>query len=233
MKNNKALVSYVKSKLGALYWYGTFGQKASPALYRTKKLQYPSQYLWLYTSAMTGKQCFDCIGLIKSYLWTLGDKIVYCQSQDLSANAFFKTCTKTGKIKDIPDVPGLLVWRDGHIGVYIGGGYVIEARGHKYGVVKTKLAERDFKKYGYCRFIQYIEDKPAEKPKEKPATKYFKKYGGKSLSIVDALKAIKEKSSYKYRAEIAAANGIKGYTGAADENEKLLKLLKAGKLIKP
>lgn len=36
MKNNKALVSYVKSKLGALYWYGTFGQKASPALYRTK-----------------------------------------------------------------------------------------------------------------------------------------------------------------------------------------------------
>jgi cell wall-associated NlpC family hydrolase len=41
----------------------------------------------------------------------------------------------------MPDIPGLAVWHDGHIGVYIGGGQVIEAMGTKYGVVKTELAE--------------------------------------------------------------------------------------------
>jgi hypothetical protein len=36
-----------------------------------------------------------------------------------------------------------------------------------------------------------------------------------------------------YRKNIAAANGIKNYTGTAAENTKLLNLLKNGKLIKP
>ena len=30
-------------------------------------------------------------------------------------------------------------WHDGHIGVYIGNGEVVEAMGTRYGVVKTKL----------------------------------------------------------------------------------------------
>ena len=33
----------------------------------------------------------------------------------------------------------LAVWHEGHIGVYIGGGEVVEAMGTRYGVVKTKL----------------------------------------------------------------------------------------------
>ena len=31
----------------------------------------------------------------------------------------------------MPDIPGLAVWHDGHIGVYIGDGYVIEAMNTK------------------------------------------------------------------------------------------------------
>ena len=56
-------------------------------------------------------------------------------------------------LKDI--AKGLAVWRDGHIGVYIGGGYVIEAMGTKYGVVKTKLSERSFTNWLEIPYIDY------------------------------------------------------------------------------
>ena len=42
-----------------------------------------------------------------------------------------------GYLANIPERPGVLVWRDGHIGVYIGNKLVIESRGVDYGVVKT------------------------------------------------------------------------------------------------
>lgn len=45
-------------------------------------------------------------------------------------------------ITDMPDTPGLAVWKSGHIGVYIGNGEVIEAMDTRYGVVKTKLQGR-------------------------------------------------------------------------------------------
>ncbi len=64
-------------------------------------------------------------------------------------------------------------------------------------------------------------------------TTYFKKYEGKSTSIVDALNSLKIKSSFSYRKEIAKANGIKAYAGLPKQNQTMLSLLKQGKLIKP
>jgi len=61
---------------------------------------------------------------------------------------------------------------------------------------------------------------------------YFKKYTGKSSSIVDALNYIKENSSYNTRSQIASLNGISNYKGTAAQNTKMLNLLKNGKLIK-
>lgn len=63
--------------------------------------------------------------------------------------------------------------------------------------------------------------------------KYFKKYTGKSTSIVQALTDIGAQSAYTYRAKIAKANGIKSYIGTAKQNTDMLDLLKAGKLIEP
>jgi hypothetical protein len=65
------------------------------------------------------------------------------------------------------------------------------------------------------------------------STSYFKKYTGSSTSLVDALKAIGENSSYSYRKTIASKNGISNYSGTAAQNSSLLKLLKSGKLLKP
>ena len=62
------------------------------------------------------------------------------------------------------------------------------------------------------------------------AIEYFPKYQD---SLVNALNAVGADSSYNYRKRIAVKNGISNYSGTADQNTKLLSLLKEGKLIKP
>ena len=149
-KTAKGLVEYAKAQLGHPYWYGTFGQTANKELYEQKKRQDPSKYTWEYNG--TSEKVHDCAGLIKGYLWSSTPEDgnpVYTPAQDQSANMIYEACKTKGQIDTMPDVPGILVFYPGHTGVYIGGGEVVEARGRKYGVVKTKLAERPWKTWGY------------------------------------------------------------------------------------
>lgn len=75
------------------------------------------------------------------------------------------------------------------------------------------------------------ESKPSTTP-SKPTTtaSYYPKFN--STSIVDGLKSIGVDSSMSNRKKIAAANGIKNYTGTADQNSTMLALAKAGRLKK-
>ena len=50
----------------------------------------------------------------------------------------------------------------GHVGIYVGNGKVIEARGHKYGVVETNLVGRGWKQWGKLDWIDYVEEKVIE-----------------------------------------------------------------------
>ena len=74
-----------------------------------------------------------------------------------------------------------------------------------------------------------------EIPPTPQGIKYFKKTLYNGNSIVDGLKSIGEESSFQYRALIAKINGIEEYNklNNANSNEKMLKLLKEGKLKKP
>ena len=160
MKTAKGLVEYANAQLGLPYWYGTFGQKATAELYAAKKKQYPELYKsWNDFPTQYGKRVHDCVGLIKGYLWsdTTTSTPKYNSSQDVSANGMLARCKENGSISSMPDVPGILVFMDGHVGVYIGGGFVIEARGHQYGVVKTALRSRPWKWWGKCPWIDYGE----------------------------------------------------------------------------
>lgn len=155
-KTAKGLVEYVLAQLGKPYWYGTFGQAASESLHAEKKNQYPNYYTTPYDGATA--KVHDCVGLIKGYLWCDSPEDntpVYNAAQDRSANGMLRTCDTTGEIATMPEVPGLLVFYTNHVGVYVGGGEVIEARGRKYGVIKTKLTERPWTSWGYCSYITY------------------------------------------------------------------------------
>lgn len=157
-KTNIGLVEYAKAQLGKPYWYATFGNIATADLYAYKRKQYPDFYKsWNNFPEQYGQRVHDCVGLIKGYLWsdTLISVPAYNSSQDVSANGMRQKCKETGGILSMPDIIGLLVFMDGHVGVYIGNGEVIEARGHEYGVVKTKLKNRNWKWWGKCPFISY------------------------------------------------------------------------------
>lgn len=158
-KTNTGLVEYALTQLGKPYWWGTFGQTASAALLAQKRTQYPEYYTAGDFESQFGKRVHDCVGLIKGYLWcdTPDGEPIYKASQDVAVSGLFMACPESGSIGTMPDIPGVCVFmRDmSHVGVYVGGGDVVEATGHARGVVKTKLAGRGWALWGKPRWISY------------------------------------------------------------------------------
>lgn len=173
------------------YWYGTCGYNCSAGLLERKAKQYPSHYgssrMSRYRADISAKKvCFDCVGLMKGYAWTNGgeglieaigtgakitSKYASNNCPDTSANGMFSLAKKKGlpwgTIKTIPEVRGIGVRYDGHVGVYVGDGMVVEWRGFNYGGVITRLKNRAWTHWMYLPFIDYgegIEDAEEKKP---------------------------------------------------------------------
>jgi hypothetical protein len=174
-KSSSFLVEYARAQLGKPYWFGTFGQLSSAALYKSKKSQYPKYYTANDFTSQYGQKVHDCAGLIKGALWSdsVDDTSVpYNAKEDYGANAFFTHSTATGPIGTMPDIPGILVYKGtdskkSHVGVYVGGGRVVEAKGHAYGVVESSTS--GLKYWGKCHLIDY-EGSAAPAPTPAPAT---------------------------------------------------------------
>lgn len=163
MKTNLELVKHVNMALkqGWGYVYGTYGTILTERLLIDKIKQYKEKvtnYEDFIQLHWMGKMVADCVGLIKSYLWWNGVKAVYSTLYDVSADGMYERATVKGDIKTMPEIPGLCVRFKGHIGVYIGDGWVVESRGTKYGVVKTRLKDRPWTHWLKCPFIQYIDE---------------------------------------------------------------------------
>ena len=152
-KTNEGLAAYARKALaeGWRYWYGATGVKCTAELLARKTAQYPEHYKSDRTARCNrdiaeGRMAADCIGLAKGYMWLDEDtgRQVYKANAcpDASANGMFAQAAEKGDIASMPDVPGLMVRFNGHTGVYVGGGKVIEARGFNYGVVETEIDRR-------------------------------------------------------------------------------------------
>lgn len=63
-----------------------------------------------------------------------------------------------------------------------------------------------------------------------PKVNYLSNTNYTGVSIVDALKEIGVDSSYQYRARLAEVNNISNYHGTAEQNTRMLELLKNGRL---
>lgn len=165
-KNNLDLVKWAEfayeNKWG--YVWGSHGQvltekelnrlKGVFGSYVTDKEAYIRSH-WL------GRRTADCVGLIKGYGWYNEESgaIKYGTNgmADVTADGMFSAATEKGTISTMPDIPGLAVWHQGHIGVYIGNGYVIHAANTYDGVIKTPITSSGWTHWLKVPYINYIE----------------------------------------------------------------------------
>ena len=173
-KNNLDLAAYAvqawENNWG--YVWGTYGNILTESLFAYKLKQYPDgvgNYEEFIRDNWLGRRTVDCIGLIKGYGWldTSDMAIRYGTNNvpDYGANQMYQYArengvagTGYGGMDTMPDIPGLMLWKDGHAGVYIGGGYAIEAMSTKKGVVKTEVEGRGWE--GWCKlpYLDYLEE---------------------------------------------------------------------------
>ena len=176
---NEHFAEFCRRMEGQPYWYGTCVYKCTSSLLSSKSRQYPTHYKDSRTARYKDdiakkKVAADCVGGGKGYAWTNGGTGVleaigtdnklpkkYGSNgcPDKSANGMF-TYAKSkgmawGTIDTMPEVVGLAVRFDGHVGYYIGNGEVSEWRGFSYGNQITKLANRKWTHWYQLPFINY------------------------------------------------------------------------------
>ena len=163
-KNATDLVAYAIHawESGWGYVWGTYGNVLTEDLLEYKLEQYPdgvgNYEAFIRANWLNGRTA-DCVGLIKGYGWldpeTLTIEYGTNGMPDIGANQMYHSASVSGTIDTMPDTPGLAVWFNGHIGVYVGDGYVIEASGTKKGVVKTELEGRGWTHWLEIEYINY------------------------------------------------------------------------------
>jgi len=176
---NEHFANFCLQMVGQPYWYGTCIYKCTESLRAKKAKQYASHYgdsrTARYRKDIEAKKvCADCVGACKGYAWTDGgltvkeaigtdDKITSKYGSngcpDKSANGMFSYAKSKGMdhgtIDTLPDIVGLALHKDGHVGYTVGGGYAVEWKGFSYGCVKTKIAGRGWTNWYCLPFIDY------------------------------------------------------------------------------
>lgn len=172
-KTAAGLVEHVKKCLedGWGYVYGSIGQTCTESLLDQCAARYPANNLaggamrkagekWL------GRKVADCSGIVKAYLMSdyTGGPITYNAKYDSAVQ--YSNAKEKGLIGTMPDIPGIIVYMPGHVGVYIGGGLVIESAGTLYGVkqstVKRSYVSGPWTHWYKCPYIEYSDT--IEKP---------------------------------------------------------------------
>ena len=160
MVTAEAFIEKVKIPLNEKwgYIYGTWGtiwtQKKQDAATREMTIKYGSRWI--------GHMVTDCSGLLRWALYQLGETIVHHARYQYTDYCNVKGKLVNGHREDgKPVLPGSAVFLQGseahihHVGVYVGGDTVIEAKGTIYGVVTSHLNHWDH--WGELKMVDYTD----------------------------------------------------------------------------
>lgn len=149
--------AWCEKMVGQPYWYGSCVYKCTQSLLDRKSWQYPAHYtsgrMKRYKDDIAKKKvCTDCVVACNGYAWTnegqgvlesigtgknFSSKYGAHGCPDKSANGMFSWAkskgTEWGVISILPEIPGIALRFDGHVGYYVGNGYAVEWRGFNYG----------------------------------------------------------------------------------------------------
>ena len=233
--------AWCEKMVGQPYWYGGVVYKCTQNLLDRKSKQYPAHYtsgrMKRYKDDIAKKKvCADCVGGCKGYAWTNGGQGVLESigtsktfsskygahgCPDKSANGMFsyaksKGCA-WGDISTLPEIPGVALRFDGHVGYYVGNGYAVEWRGFNYGCVRTRVKDRPWTHWYKLPFIDYSagviapSDEQPEEPRPVNTTVVIVSGGGKvnvrtgNGTNFGRIAAVAPGTTYEYVA--TAANG--------------------------
>lgn len=166
-KNNLDIVKWAihAQEKGWGYVYGTYGSVLDETLLTSKIAQYPDEvggYEDFIRQNWLGGRTADCVGLIKGYGWynteTAQIEIGANGMPDIGADTMYENAAEKGTIDTIPEIPGLAVWHEGHIGIYIGNGEVIQAANTNAGVIRTPIGQSGWTHWLKVPYIKYIEE---------------------------------------------------------------------------
>lgn len=124
---------------------------------------------------------YDCSGLGCYWLYNLA----HLYKCDVNANTMMGRCV----LKDEPPKRGWWVFRlsgqrASHIGYMIDDEYLIEAKGRKYGVVKTRFRAKDWACWGIPKvFEQELTPQPEPSPEPQPEPQRFVEVVGGSVNV--------------------------------------------------
>ena len=138
MLTGEGLAEYAKSRLGIPYFSGAKMTVLPEGQMARLSALYPKTVTKAYIekardNGLVGRVCTDCSGLIGAY-----------RGKQIGSYQLYQTAKKRMPVVEWPLwAVGVVVWRSGHVGVYIGTvngvPMVVEAKGIDYGVVLTRL----------------------------------------------------------------------------------------------
>ncbi|MBD5098280.1 MAG: hypothetical protein HDT35_01805 [Clostridiales bacterium] len=167
---------------------------------------------WLsYANAIKGKGfLFDCVGLIKGILWgwcgdltrTYGGAGYACNGvPDYDAKKMIDSCREVST--DFSGiVPGEAVWMDGHIGIYVGDGAVVEATPQWLGGVQCStclnasreqllftVGVRSWTKHGKLPWVDYSAEEKINEEDNDMTEEQVRKIVRDELAVIEAERA--------------------------------------------
>lgn len=160
---------YALSKVGCPYVFATSGKICTPSLRKERAATKPTyaanikKYCPVLSGskstcagcAYQGKEAFDCRGLTYKAAVAAGLTLSSIGASSQWKGDYWQ---EKGRIADMPTDKVCFVFRESasaspmsHTGVYIGDGTVVEARGHKAGVIRSTLESYNWTHYAILR----------------------------------------------------------------------------------
>ncbi|MBQ2977325.1 MAG: C40 family peptidase [Clostridia bacterium] len=183
MNSKEAILAWALSRVGNPYLMGGTGQFCTPSYRKARARQYPQSAekikkncqrmrgeatsckgcRYYDEAAGTGKRAYDCAQLTRWAMDSIGISLVSGATSQWNKTAW----ARKGDISTLPAASISLVFRQdsptvmGHVGLYLGDGIVVHAKGHDDGVVRETLAS-------YGRFTHWGIPKGLEEKQSSP-----------------------------------------------------------------